>query len=304
MLKKALLSLKERNDSFHDENQYLNLIQDILNEGIIENTRNGFTKAVFGSAMHFSLEDNKIPLMTTKKLAWKTCLKELLWFINGSTDNSKLVENNVKIWNDNATPEFKKSRGLFYEYDEDLGPIYGHQWRHFNAKYKDCKTDYTGKGVDQLQSIINSLSHPTEKFSRRLIMSAWNPCQIDEMALPPCHVLTQFNVNSKNELSCLLFQRSGDVGLGIPFNIASYAMLTHILARHCNLEPDKLIHFIGDAHIYENHVEPLKQQIIRPNYSMPTIQINKKNSINDYEFDDIKIKNYKYHPTIKMDMIA
>jgi len=288
----------------HPDIQYHNLIRNVIGNGDLKKTRNGATVSVFGQQMVFSLKNNFVPVLTTKKLAWKTCLKELLWFINGSTDNSKLVENNVKIWNDNATPEFKKSRGLFYEYDEDLGPIYGHQWRHFNAKYKDCKTDYTGKGVDQLQSIINSLSHPTEKFSRRLIMSAWNPCQIDEMALPPCHVLTQFYVNCKNELSCLLFQRSGDVGLGIPFNIASYGFLTHLLAHHCDLKPKRFIHFIGDAHIYENHVEPLKQQIIRPNYSMPTIQINKKNSINDYMFNDIKIENYKYHPTIKMKMIA
>ena len=288
----------------HPDIQYRVLVKKILKYGDFKNGRNGNTISLFGNKMTFCLKDNKVPFLSTKKLAWRSCLRELLWFMKGSTDNRILTNDNVKIWNGNADKEFLKTRGLEYPIEGDLGPIYGHQWRHFNAKYIDCDTDYSGKGVDQLQNIVDSLNDDNEKFSRRLILSAWNPEQINEMALPPCHVMSQFYVNSNNELSCMLFQRSGDVGLGIPFNIASYAMLTHILARHCNLEPDKLIHFIGDAHIYENHVEPLKQQIIRPNYSMPTIQINKKNSINDYEFDDIKIKNYKYHPTIKMDMIA
>lgn len=288
----------------HPDIQYRVLVKKILKYGDFKNGRNGNTISLFGNKMTFCLKDNKVPFLSTKKLAWRSCLRELLWFMKGSTDNRILTNDNVKIWNGNADKEFLKTRGLEYPIEGDLGPIYGHQWRHFNAKYIDCDTDYSGKGVDQLQNIVDSLNDNNEKFSRRLILSAWNPEQINEMALPPCHVMSQFYVNSNNELSCMLFQRSGDVGLGIPFNIASYAMLTHILARHCNLEPDKLIHFIGDAHIYENHVEPLKQQIIRPNYSMPTIQINKKNSINDYEFDDIKIKNYKYHPTIKMDMIA
>lgn len=288
----------------HPDIQYRVLVKKILKYGDFKNGRNGNTISSFGNKMTFCLKDDKVPFLSTKKLAWRSCLRELLWFMKGSTDNRILTNDNVKIWNGNADKEFLKTRGLEYPIEGDLGPIYGHQWRHFNAKYIDCDTDYSGKGVDQLQNIVDSLNDNNEKFSRRLILSAWNPEQINEMALPPCHVMSQFYVNSNNELSCMLFQRSGDVGLGIPFNIASYAMLTHILARHCNLEPDKLIHFIGDAHIYENHVEPLKQQIIRPNYSMPTIQINKKNSINDYEFDDIKIKNYKYHPTIKMDMIA
>jgi len=288
----------------HPDIQYHNLIRNVIGNGDLKKTRNGATVSVFGQQMVFSLKNNFVPVLTTKKLAWKTCLKELLWFINGSTDNSKLVENNVKIWIDNATPEFKKSRGLFYEYDEDLGPIYGHQWRHFNAKYKDCKTDYTGKGVDQLQNIIDSISHPTERFSRRLIMSAWNPCQIDEMALPPCHVLTQFNVNSKNELSCLLFQRSGDVGLGIPFNMASYGFLTCLLATHCGLNPGKLVHTIGDAHIYEEHIPMLKQQIERDPYPSPILTIDKKIDINDYSLEDFQLNNYKTHPVISMKMIA
>jgi thymidylate synthase len=209
--------------SFHEENQYLSLISEIIEHGSMEEGRNGNALTAFGSAMHFSLENNKIPLMTTKRLAWKTCLRELLWFIKGSTDNKLLKEKNVHIWDDNGSRDFLDSRNLHHLEEDDLGPVYGHQWRFFNASYTTCNDDYTGKGVDQLEYIINTLKDPTQRNSRRLVMSAWNPCQIDEMALPPCHVLCQFNVIKGNELSCSLYQRSGDVGLGVPFNIASYS---------------------------------------------------------------------------------
>jgi len=303
MLKKALLSLKERNDSFHDENQYLNLIQDILNEGIIENTRNGFTKAVFGSAMHFSLEDNKIPLMTTKKLAWKTCLKELLWFISGNTDNFILQEKNVKIWNSNASREFLDSQNLFHLQENDLGPIYGHQWRHFNANYNTCKNNYSGEGIDQLKNVIDILKDPEQRNSRRIIISAWNPCQLKQMALPPCHILMQFNVFEDQYLSCSLYQRSGDVGLGIPFNIASYAFLTHLLAHHCNLIAKEFIYYLGNTHIYENHLETLENQINRKPFTFPTLSIkNKYENIEEYLESDFEINNYNFHESLKMEM--
>jgi thymidylate synthase len=151
-------------------------------------------------------------------MAWKTCLKELLWFIQGKTDNRRLQSAGVHIWDDNASHEFMESRGLAHYAEGDLGPIYGHQWRHFNAKYDTCETDYTGQGVDQLAEIIRCLKDPVERFSRRLIMSAWNPCQLNEMALPPCHILCQFNVDNQNRLSCALYQRSGDVGLVLDIN--------------------------------------------------------------------------------------
>ena len=287
----------------HPDLQYRILVKNILKNGQLKEGRNGNVLSLFGTNMKFSLHDDKVPFLTSKKLAWKSCLKELLWFINGSTDNKILTKQNVKIWNANADPIFLKSRGLNYS-NGDLGPIYGHQWRYFNAEYKGCNEDYTGKGVDQLQNILDALGDDNEKYSRRLVLSAWNPVQLNEMALPPCHVLSQFNVNNDNELSCLLYQRSGDVGLGVPFNIASYGMLTHIIAKHCNLKPGYLIHNIGDAHIYENHIQPLKKQIFRPYYSTPKIIISKKKSIDDYEFKDFKIENYQFHPTIKMDMIA
>jgi len=284
--------------------QYRVLVKKILKYGDFKYGRNGNTLSSFGNKMTFCLRNNKVPFLSTKKLAWKSCLRELLWFMKGSTDNRILTKNNVRIWNGNADKKFLEKRGLDYSIDGDLGPIYGHQWRFFDAEYVDCETNYNGKGIDQLNNIVNSLNDVNDRYSRRLILSAWNPKQLDEMALPPCHVMSQFNVSSDNKLSCLLFQRSGDVGLGVPFNIASYAMLTHILATHCNLQPNKLIHIIGDAHIYEDHIESLKKQIVRPHYNMPEIFINKKDHIDDYEFDDIKIKNYKYHPSIKMKMIA
>lgn len=288
-----------------EEKQYLDLIKNIIKNGEIIKGRNGNTKRIIGHMMKFSLENNTIPLLTTKHVAWKTCLKELLWFVKGQTDNTILQKQNVKIWNDNASREFLHSRGLFDNVENDLGPIYGHQWRYFNAPYLHCDIDYTGTGVDQLQNIIDCLKDPKDKLSRRLIMSAWNPQQLDKMALPPCHVLSQFHVNHKNELSCSMYQRSGDVGLGVPFNIASYSFLTHLLAKHCNLKPKEFIYHIGDAHIYENHEKALNKQINRPMLAFPTVYIlNKYDNINDYTFKDFKVSNYLYAKKINMKMVA
>ena len=281
----------------HQESQYLNLICRILKNKNIEKSRNGNVYQILGASMRFSLENNTIPLLTTKKMAWRTCLKELLWFISGKTDNSILQKQGVKIWDKNA------------EGNNDLGPIYGHQWRHFNAEYQDCKTDYTNQGVDQLQNIIDMLSPSAtlkktkfNRSSRRLILSAWNPCQLDKMALPPCHILSQFQVTNGNELSCILYQRSGDVGLGVPFNIASYAFLTHLLAAHCYLKPKELIHFIGNAHIYDDHKEALKTQLIQVPQPFPTVTITRRNTIDDYTISDFIIHDYKYNKKIEMDM--
>ena len=288
---------------FHEEFQYLNLIDDILNHGSIENGRNGNVINVFGSAMHFSLKNDTIPFISTKKLAWKTCLRELLWFIQGDTSNKRLNEKKVNIWNGNASRDFLDSRGLTHLEEGDLGPVYGHQWRHFNADYTNCDSDYAGKGVDQLDYIINSLKDEKEKYSRRLVMSAWNPCQIDQMALPPCHVLCQFNVTNGNQLSCALYQRSGDIGLGMPFNIASYSILTHLIAKHCGLEASDFYYYLGNCHIYDDHIEQLKEQITRSPYEFPTIKItNICQDINDYTEDMFIVNNYQFHETIKMNM--
>lgn len=288
----------------HPEQQYIQLIEDILNHGTDEKGRNGNTKVVIGSTMYFSLSNKTIPLLTTKKVAWKTCLKELLWFIKGQTDNKILKSQKCYIWNGNSTKEFLESRGLPYE-EDDLGPVYGHQWRHFNAEYSDCSAQYNGKGVDQLQYIIDSLKDKEKRTSRRLVMSAWNPCQLDEMALPPCHILVQFHVTNGNLLSCSMYQRSGDVGLGVPFNIASYSFMLHLIAKHCDLIPHEFYYHLGNAHIYEEHIEPLKEQIKRTPFDFPIVEITTlRENINDYVIDDFKIHNYKYGEQIKMPMKA
>ncbi len=291
--------------SIHEEYQYLSLIENILKNGCDFDSRNGSTKSIFGNMMRFSLNDGIIPILTTKKVAWKTCFKELQWFIKGHTDNKLLKEVNVHIWDDNGSKEFLEKQNLTYR-EDDLGPVYGHQWRHFNAPYTDCNADYTNQGIDQLQELIKNLKSEEGRKSRRLIISAWNPCQIKEMALPPCHVLMQFYVSENKYLSCSLYQRSGDVGLGVPFNIASYSFLTHMLAKHCGLEAKDFVYFLGNAHIYEEHIKPLKEQIQREPLPFPKITFKEvKENIEDYSLTDIEFsQEYKFHKQIKMEMKA
>ena len=272
----------------HEENQYLNLIDDILSEGTKEEGRNGATFAVVGAAMHFSLNDRRVPFLTTKRLAWKTCLKELLWFIRGQTDNRLLQAQGVHIWDDNSN-------------GRPLGPIYGFQWRNFGGEYPANAN--SRKGVDQLQLIIDALKDPEQRTSRRLLISAWNPCQLHEMALPPCHVLMQFHVTDGTRLSCSLYQRSGDVGLGVPFNIASYSMLTHLLAHHCGLDAHEFIYHLGNAHIYDDHVDALKEQATREPHEFPRIAIRAlHDDINDYQVGDFEVQGYQCHDAIPMTM--
>jgi|UniRef100_A0A6C0IR96 thymidylate synthase len=291
--------------SNHEEYQYLHLIENILQNGVDFPSRNGMTKSIFGNMMRFSLNDGTIPILTTKKVAWKTCFKELQWFIKGHTNNQLLKDVNVNIWNDNGSKQFLEQQNLPYE-EDDLGPIYGHQWRHFNAEYTDCHADYTNKGIDQLKELINNLKSEEGRKSRRLLISAWNPCQIKEMALPPCHVLMQFYVSENKYLSCSLYQRSGDVGLGVPFNIASYSFLTHILAKHCDLIPKDFVYFLGNAHIYEEHIDALKEQIQRTPFEFPKILMNeKKENIEDYDLTCFEFtQQYTFHKAIKMEMKA
>jgi thymidylate synthase len=287
-----------------EETQYLDIVKRILETGTWENTRNGKTISTFGAMMRFSLQNNVIPILTTKKVAWKTCLKELLWFIRGETDNKILKSQGVHIWDANGCRNFLDSRGLSYEEDE-LGPVYGRQWRHFNAD-NDLQTGKrVGEGIDQLQQIIDALKDPAQRTSRRLIMTAWNPCQIDQMALPPCHVMCQFNVHDGNKLSCSLYQRSADFGLGVCFNIASYSFLTHLLAKHCGLEAYEFVHFMGNCHIYEEHVEAMQEQLKRQPYPLPTLNIKEvRKNISDYQVNDFEVNNYQSHGIIKMNMIA
>ena len=318
-----------------EEQQYLDLLQHILDNGTWEEGRNGRVKTVFGSMMRFSLADGRIPILTTKKTAWKTCLKELLWFIKGDMNNRILKDQGVHIWDANGSRDFLDSRGLNnYEVDE-LGPVYGYQWRHFNMPfyckndikhihnaYEECYNNGTltedlnpeliddfdnlaKDGIDQLQQIIDALKDPKERFSRRLIMTAWNPCQLYQMALPPCHILCQFNVHDGNKLSCAMYQRSNDESCGTPLNIASYSFLTHLLAKHCGLVAHEFVYFKGNCHIYEDHVEGAKLQLQRTPFAFPTVSIKQvRDDINDYTVDDFVVENYVSHDIIKMQMVA
>ena len=304
--------LKQQNnntdDEKHEEYQYLNLIKAILENGYLEEGRNGKTKSVFGSSMRFSLKDGVIPILTTKKVAWKTCLKELLWFIHGETDNKKLQQENVHIWDENSSKDFMKNIGLSHYIEGILGPIYGYQWRHFNAPYNVRNGNVLDKnqnGIDQLQYIIDQLKNPATRNSRRLIMTAWNPCQLNKMALPPCHVMCQFNVHDGNKLSCAMYQRSVDIPIGSPFNIASYCFLTHLLAKHCGLIAHEFVYFMGNCHIYEEHLDAIKEQIEREPFEFPNLEIvNKRENINDYVVDDFQVFDYKCHEAIKMTMVV
>jgi thymidylate synthase len=301
----------------HEEYQYLNLLENILENGSWEDGRNGKTKSIFGQTMRFCLNNGQIPILTTKKTAWKTCLKELLWFIRGQTNNTSLKSQGVHIWDANCSREFLDSRGLT-DYPEDiLGPIYGYQWRNFNGDYTICNCNpvsgncrcndlnMNDERIDQLQDIINALKDPKQRTSRRLILTAWNPCQLNKMALPPCHILCQFNVHDGNKLSCSMYQRSADEFLGQPINIASYSFLTHLIAKHCGLEAHEFVYFIGNCHIYENAIDACKLQITRKPYPFPTVTIKKiRENIDEYEIDDFEIHNYKHHEQIKVEMIA
>lgn len=309
MLKNVVEINKHKNRDLsqpkHEEYQYLNLIQDLLNEGKLEEGRNGKTLRGVGAAMHFSLENGKIPVLTTKKTAWKTGTRELLWFIKGQTDNKILTDQGVGIWKGNTTAEFLEKCGLDYEPGRSIGPMYGHQARFWNAAYTGCETDYTGQGIDQLQKVIDDLKNPETRNSRRHVVSVWNPEQLDQGVLNPCHILYQFVVTDGNKLSCLLLQRSVDTILGCPLNILSYSILTCIIAKICDLEPYEFIHYGGDVHLYDDLIEIAKEQITREPYPFPTLEIlNKRDDINDYVIEDFKLHDYQHHPQLKGAMRA
>jgi len=290
-----------------EEYQYLTLIRRILAQPTSTPGRNGATRTVFGDMMRFSLKDGTWPLLTTKRVAWKTCAHELFWFIRGQTSNHVLNARGVHIWDGNASRAFLDSRGLQHYAEGDLGPIYGFQWRHWNSPYGGGERN---GGIDQEADVIRQLRDPRPdgaRTSRRLLISAWNPDQLDQMALPPCHVMMQLHLRENRYLSCAMYQRSGDVGLGVPFNIASYSLLTHLLAHHCGLEADELVYFLGNAHIYEEHVAPLEEQLQRfPTYPFPRIRFDglPRDRIEDYDVEDIQwVTTYQHHPTISMNMV-
>jgi dihydrofolate reductase/thymidylate synthase len=285
----------------HEEYQYLDLVRDLIDNGTRKENRTGVdTVGKFGAMMRFSLRED-FPLITTKKVFWRGVVEELLWFLKGDTNSNHLSDKGVKIWDANGTREFLDKRGLTGREAGDLGPVYGFQWRHFGAAYVDMHHDYSGQGFDQLQDCVRLIKN--DPTSRRVILSAWNPADLSLMALPPCHMFCQFEVTSTGELNCLMYQRSCDMGLGVPFNIASYALLTCLMAHCCGLKPGEFVHSMGDTHVYVNHIEPLKQQLKRTPNPFPQLRIKcEPKEIGQYSWDDIELVGYKPHDTIKMEM--
>jgi len=284
----------------HEEYQYLQAIRKIIDTGVNQDDRTGVgTRALFGEMMRFDLRKS-FPLLTTKRVFWRGVMEELLWFVKGDTNAKHLSDRGIKIWDGNGSREFLDKRGLSHREEMDLGPVYGFQWRHFGAKYTDMHADYTGQGVDQLAECIRKIKEdPTD---RRILLTAWNPADLAEMALPPCHMFCQFFV-ANGELSCLMYQRSCDMGLGVPFNIASYSLLTLMVAQVCGLKPGEFIHTMGNAHVYQNHVEPLQTQLERTPRPFPILKVNPDvMDIDGFQASDFELVGYNPLNKIAMDM--
>jgi thymidylate synthase len=329
-------------DPSHEEHQYLNLIRDILSHGEHrpDRTGTGTLSVPFPPQLRFTLSKPTptptdpdahipiLPLLTTKRVFLRAVTTELLWFLSGSTTSAPLSAAGIKIWDGNGSRAYLDSLGFTSRAEGDLGPVYGFQWRHFGAPYVDPQTDYTGQGVDQIASIVHKLKH--SPYDRRIILSAWNVAALPEMALPPCHLLAQFYVSypdaakgeaalqqirengkasapiRKGRLSCLLYQRSCDMGLGVPFNIASYALLTHMLAHACDLVPGELVHTMGDAHVYLDHVDALKEQLQREPRSFPTLRVDREDrgqgNMDGWKVEELVVEGYDPHKGVKMRM--
>ncbi len=287
--------------------QYHNLLKDILENGEKRNDRtNTGTISVFGRQLRFDLRTT-FPAITTKKLAWRACVAELLWFLEGSSDERRLAEIThgtrdgvVTIWTPNAMAPYWKSKAKF---EGDLGRVYGVQWRNWNAHDIEWVNSSESQSIyiDQVYQVIESIKN--DPFGRRHIVSAWNVSELDQMALPPCHVMFQFYVGTDGTLSCHMYQRSVDVFLGLPFNIASYALLTHMIAHVTGLKAKELIISTGDTHIYQDHIEQVKEQLSREAYPEPTLWLNPAvTDIDKFTMDDIKLNNYQSHDAIKAQM--
>jgi thymidylate synthase len=322
----------------HEEHQYLNLIRDILSRGEHRPDRTGTgTLSLFAPPqLRFSLSKPSpddpnshipvLPLLTTKRVFLRAVTTELLWFISASTSSKPLSEAGIHIWDGNGSRAFLDNLGFTSREEGDLGPVYGFQWRHFGAEYTDCHADYAGQGVDQIKEIVRKLKE--NPYDRRIILSAWNVADLKKMALPPCHMFAQFYVSfpsarrgedaleldpeteektpQKGLLSCVLYQRSCDMGLGVPFNIASYALLTHMLAYACDLVPGELIHTMGDAHVYLDHVDALKEQLVREPREFPTLNIKRNDrgsgEMDGWKVEELEVVGYKPYAGIKMKM--
>lgn len=288
--------------------QYNELVMDILKNGETREDRTGVgTKSVFGRQIRFNLKEG-FPAITTKKLAWKSCVAELLWFLEGSSDERRLAElthgtrdpEKKTIWTANAQAEYWKDKAKF---DGDLGRIYGKQWTDWNTHQKQwsSSSEYNIIHVNQIDEVIQSIKN--DPFSRRHIVSAWNVGELNQMALPPCHVMFQFYVGNDNGLSCHMYQRSCDVGLGFSFNCASYALLTHMIAQVTGNFPKELVMSIGDAHLYLNSISAIEEQLTRVEFPLPTLELNPEiTNIKDFTMSDINLHNYQYHDAIFIPM--
>ena len=295
--------IRAREDAPADDD-YLRLVRDVLEHGDKQEGRNGGVRVVVGAALAFSLRDGRLPFLTSKRLAWRTCLRELLWFIRGSTSAKELAAEGCHIWDANAAA-FKKAEdtrtelrygerreGRTEQPEGELGPVYGAQWRRWGER----EHGGYGPGHDQLGDAIRLLRDPGTRSSRRIIVSAWNVSDLEWMALPPCHLLYQFNVVNGDELVCTMYQRSVDVGLGLPFNIASYALLTHFVAKAAGLRATKLVMMLSNVHIYENHVDQLTLQLSRPtSMKIPRLDLERiPTDIDAVQFGDVRVIDYEH----------
>lgn len=292
---------KFRNQELNEEEKYLSLVKEVLDNGemVIDRTLVG-TLSLFGRSLRFNLDDG-FPLLTTKRVFWRGVVEELLFFIKGDTYAPHLSEKNIHIWDKNSSREFLDKRGLLDREEGDLGPVYGFQWRHFGAKYESHDVSYEGKGVDQLAECIEMIK--SDPVSRRMVVTAWNPLDLDKMALPPCHLLYQFNVRNGEYLDCHMYQRSADMGLGVPFNIASYALLTVMVSVVCGLKPGELMMSFGNVHVYRDHVDALRLQLSRKPRSKPKLLVKRKvDRIEDFVSGDFELIGYDPYPGIVMEM--
>jgi thymidylate synthase len=288
----------------YPESNYLNLLEEIIYTGNTRKTRNGFTNSTFGRTIEYDISE-KFPLLTTKKVFFRGIIEELLFFLRGKTDSKLLEEKGINIWKGNTSTEFINSVGLSYK-EGDMGPMYGFNWLHYNAKYNGCDSDYTNQGFNQLEHVIKLLKE--DPYSRRIIMTSYNPSVASEGVLYPCHGISiQFYVrdfNNTKYVSCSMYQRSADIACGVPYNIASYAALVYILCSYLgdDYKPDRLIINFGDVHLYEEHINEALVQIKRIPYDFPELEIKKFKNFNDLKFEDFNLINYNSHEAIKFVM--
>jgi len=289
-----------------EENEYLDLLANVLTNGELRSTRNAMTYSIFGSNIEFNLKN--FPLLTTKKMFFRGVVEELLFFLRGETNTKILEEKGINIWKGNTSREFLDSVGLKDYQEGDMGPTYGFNWRYYGAEYQGCDKNYKGQGIDQLEKLIDKLCNkPTD---RRLVMTTWDIRTVDKAVLPPCHGLVDQFYVSKGKLSCKVYQRSADLVLGLPFNIASYAALVHILCVICTnrgypLTQGKLFISLGDAHVYQEHEEGAIEQLFRIPFDFPQLSVvSTAKTVEELSFGDFKLSNYEFYPPVKVDMIA